>query len=61
MLNQVGMPPPSRNVQRRRADVEAEMEARGEGPTPAGNQLLVSIIAFGVVVIVGLLVGWLVF
>ena len=54
-LNKVGMPPAQRTIQRRR-DVEDESAV----PKAWGNQLIVSIIAFAVVVAIGLLVGWLV-
>ena len=61
MLNKVGMPPASRHIQRRRVEVDAEMEERGESPSVAGNQAVVSIIAFVSVVILGLALVWLVF
>ncbi len=59
-LNQVGMPPPGRTIHRRRAQLEAEAAADGQGQIGSGNGLLLSIMAFGVVVILGLLLAWLV-
>jgi hypothetical protein len=59
-LNQIGTPPPGRTIHRRRAQLEAEAIERGEAPQTSGNQLIVSIIACGVVVAIGLLVAWLV-
>jgi hypothetical protein len=56
MLNQVGMPPPGRTIQRRRRDMEAEEGA----DTPSGNPLVLSIIAFVTVLALGLAVAWLV-
>jgi hypothetical protein len=56
MLNQVGMPPAGRSVQRRRMDVEAEQEHEGS----LGNPLVVSIVAFVVVLALGLALAWLV-
>jgi len=56
MLNQVGMPPLKRSIQRRRKDIEAELGADG----PSGNPLVLSIIAFGTVLALGLAVAWLV-
>jgi hypothetical protein len=59
MLNKVGMPPPTRSIQRRRRDADADAEA-GERSADSGNQLIVSIIAFGVMLVLGLLLAWLV-
>ncbi len=59
MLNQVGMPPPSRNIQRRRPEVEPETDGATEESAP-GNAILVSILACVAVLIVGLVIGWLV-
>ena len=56
MLNQVGMPPMKRPIQRRRKDIEAEQGTDG----PSDNPLLLSIIAFGTVLALGLAVAWLV-
>lgn len=59
-LNQIGMPPLRRSIHRRRAELEAEAAARGEGPAESRDQLILSIIAFGVVLLVGLALAWLV-
>ena len=56
MLNEVGMPPAGRTFQRRRKDPEAEQEPEG----PSGNPLIVSIVAFGTVLALGLALAWLV-
>ncbi len=37
------------------------MEAQGESSATSGNQIVVSIIAFGAVVLIGLLLAWLLF
>jgi len=59
-LNRVGMPPAGRTIHRRRALLEAEAEERGEGPIDSRRQLVVSMISFGVVLAVGLLLAWIV-
>ena len=56
MLNEVGMPPVGRTIQRRRKDVEAEQELEA----PSGNPLVLSIVAFVVVLALGLALAWLV-
>lgn len=59
-LNRVGMPPPGRTIHRRRAQLEEEAIAAGEGPADSRRQLILSIIACGGVLVLGLLVAWLV-
>ena len=61
-LNQVGLPPPGRTIHRRRADMEAEAEAAGDGEGFAAswNPILLSALACGAVVAVGLALAWLV-
>ena len=59
-FNRIGMPPPGRTVHRRRAQLEAEAEERGEGPIDSRRQLVVSMISFGVVLAIGLLLAWIV-
>ena len=56
MLNEVGMPPVGRTIHRRRKDVEAEQELEA----PSGNPLVLSIVAFVVVLALGLALAWLV-
>jgi hypothetical protein len=58
--NQIGMPPPGRTIHRRRAQLEAEAAERGEGPIDSRRQLVVSMITFGVVLAIGLLLAWVV-
>ena len=61
MPNQIGMPPAPRHIQRRRhAEVDSETEEQAS-PTGAGNQALVSIIAFVSVLLLGLVLVWLAF
>jgi len=50
------MPPAGRTIHRRRKDVEAEQELEG----PSGNPLVLSIVAFVVVLALGLALAWLV-
>ena len=54
--NQVGTPPPGRSIHKRRKDIEPEQGAEES----LGNPLIVSIIAFGAVLALGLVVAWLV-
>jgi len=62
MLNKVGMPPPGRSIHRRRAQIEAEAAERGETTVvDSRRQLVLSIIAFGAVLAIGLVAIWLVF
>jgi hypothetical protein len=59
-LNQVGTPPPGRTIHRRRAQIDTEAEAAGDGPVDSRRQLILSMIACGAVLAVGLLLAWLV-
>lgn len=58
--NQVGMPPPGRSIHRRRAEQGAEAGENGNEPADARTQLLMSVGAFTVVLLLGLLLAWLV-
>jgi hypothetical protein len=55
-LNQIGTPPARRTIHRR----PAGLEGADERPAPLGSSLLLSIISFGVVIGLALLVAWLV-
>ena len=56
MLNELGVPPIKRSIHRRRKDLESEQAQAG----PSGDPLIVSIIAFGAVLAVGIGLAWLV-
>lgn len=54
------MPPPGRSIHRRRAEQGAEAGENGNEPADARTQLLMSVGAFTVVLLLGLLLAWLV-